>query len=422
VISGNSSNPVIPALSISVTAKDASNKVVNGNIMITIGSNTNSPTTRPINPTPPQITPSFMYNYLMPVNIGIEITHKPLNSSVPTSTTSYELTNESKALLNTIGGLSFDATTGIFSGKPEKVGFYNFQVKAFNADKKEVANANTFITVALPSFIYKYAGNLVVQANYSTKPDQFPSNVTSFELDASNLSVLNSIGGLTFNTITGVISGKPEKVGSYNLQVYGLDANGKRVAQSSLFMIVSLPRFEYVTSSSTGLGSVIIGTKYTAKVLSPVNGVVSYAIDDASASTFASIEGISLDAVTGTISGFGIKEGKYNININGLDVSGKVIAKTQQFITVSHPWFFYAINGPAILDSSFEYIIRTPLPKAKKYALDSTTEATFKNIGTLTFNANTGIISGVAKKLGSYMFIVNAYDAFEQIIYAKCSS
>ncbi|MFM6995352.1 MAG: MBG domain-containing protein [Sediminibacterium sp.] len=419
LITGSSQVALNSITPYTVTAKDATNTTITGSIMITITSSTSSPTTGtstnpPTNP-PAGIT-TFNYIYLIPVNVGVEISHKPLTSSVPTSTTSFALTTESKSVLDNIGGLSFDATTGIISGKVEKLGSYNLQVNALDVDKKIVATAYTFISITLPSFNYKYVGNIIVGLNYATKPDQIPTGAVSFELDASNLSILNSIGGLTFNTTTGVISGKPEKLGSYNLQVYGIDANGKRVAQAYLSIFVSLPRFEYVTSSSTGIGYIIIGTKYTAKVLSPVSGVVSYAIDDASASAFASIEGISLDAVTGTISGFGIKEGKYNIKINGLDVAGKIIANSQQFITVSHPWFFYGINGPAIIDSNLEYSIRTPLTKAKTYALDPSTEATFKNIGTLNFNTTTGVISGVPNKLGTYMFIVNAYDAYAKFV------
>jgi gliding motility-associated-like protein len=360
--------------------------------------------------------PSFYYNYLEPVLIGSTINHQIISTSLPTTSKSFVLTTSSKAILDSTGGITFNETTGVFSGKPTKLGSYYFQVNALNADAKMVGNAFTFINVSLPTFGYTVTGNIIKGNAFSAKPENAPSAIASYKLEEQDQKILTSIGGLEFNTKDGVISGKPLNLGYYSFQISGLDASGNKVAKSSIFVYVTLPSFEYTTTSNNGLGLALIGSSYTAKVLLPFTGVVTYAIDSSSASSFASLEGFTLDSKTGTITGIGTKEVNANIFVNGIDASGNVIAKSQQFITVKFPWFIYNISAPLIIDSSINLSISQPPTKAKTYSLDASTEAIFKSIGTLSLNTSTGAISGVPKKLGFYMFIVNAYDDYSKLI------
>jgi gliding motility-associated-like protein len=376
----------------------AGTKVASGNLMVMVS------------------YPAFYYNYLEPVLIGSTINHQIISASLPTTSKSFTLTTDSKTILNSIGGITFNETTGVFSGKPTKLGSYYLQVNALNADAKIVGNAATFISVSLPTFVYTLTGNIIKGNAFSAKPENAPSAIASYKLEEQDQKTLTSIGGLEFNTKDGVISGKPLNLGYYNFQVSGLDASGNKIANSSIFVYVTLPSFEYTTTSSTGLGLALIGSSYTAKVLLPITGVASYAIDAASANSFASMEGFSLDSKTGTITGIGSKEVNANIIINGIDASGNVIAKSQQFITVKFPWFNYYLSGPLTIDSTISLSIWQAPSKAKTYSLSKSTEAVFKSIGTLSFNTSTGVISGVPKKLGNYMFIVNAYDDYSKLI------
>ena len=360
--------------------------------------------------------PSFYYNYLEPVLLGSTINHQIISASLPTTSKSFTLTTSSKAILDSTGGITFNETTGVFSGKPTKLGSYNFQVNALNADAKMVGNAFTFISVSLPTFGYTVTGNIIKGNAFSAKPENAPSAIASYKLEEQDQKIFTSIGGLEFNTKDGVISGKPLNLGYYSFQVSGLDASGNKIAKSFIFVNVTLPSFEYTTTSSNGLGLALIGSSYTAKVLLPFTGVVTYAIDSASASSFASMEGFTLDSKTGTITGIGSKEVNTNIFVNGLDASGNIIAKSQQFITVKFPWFIYNISAPLTIDSSINLSISQPPSKAKTYSLSTSTDSVFKSIGTLSLNTSTGVISGVPKKLGYYMFIVNAYDDYSKLI------
>ena len=443
-ISGSSTVVINNITPISVTAKDATNNTVTGGIMINISSGNSSPTTgtptgttspttgAPTGTTSPTIgtptgttsptTPTipvqtlFYYGYLDPVLIGNTISHQVITTSLPTTTSSFALTNESKNTLNNIGGVTFDETTGTISGKPNNLGSFSLQINALSSDAKVVANAYTFISVTLPTFGYSTLGNIIIGDSYTSKPVKAPATIASFILETEAQKTFSSIGGLELNSKDGTISGKPVNLGMYNFQVMGLDASGQKVAQSYNYIAVSLPSFDYTTSSNTGLGLALIGSSYTAKVLMPFTGVISYAIDASSMTSFSSMEGFTLDSKTGTIAGLGLKEGNYNFTVNGLDAAGNVIAKSQQFLTIKFPWFNYNMNGALVIDSTFELTISNPPTKAKTYSLDASTLAVFNSIGTLNFNTTSGVISGVPKKLGNYMFIVNTYDDYAKLI------
>ena len=358
--------------------------------------------------------PRFNYTYGGQTILGTTFSLQPVASSLPAGIVSYSLDTSAK-IINGIGGVTFNTTTGVVSGKPEKTGMYNVQVLGLDASGNIAATSWLTINISLPNFYYSFNSESLVGVQYNSKAERYPTNVVSFAIDSSGVKTLKSTGGLTFSGTDGLITGKPTNVGYYNFQVYGLDATGKVVAMAYMNINITLPRIDYIASNNMPTGMATTGSNYSIKVVTQPTGVVKYAIDSASVSTFNSINALQLDATTGAISGIPTAIGYYYFKVNAYDANSKIIASGQNSLNVQFPSFDYNMTGPAIIDSNFSISVRVAPTKVKTYVIDSSYVANFNSSG-LTLNALTGQITGKPKKLGNYYFKVNAFDDFSKLL------
>jgi gliding motility-associated-like protein len=360
--------------------------------------------------------PRFNYTYAGQIIQGATFTLSPIASSITAGITTYSLDTASTRSLNSIGGVTFNSTTGVITGKPEKTGYFNFQILGLDATGNTVATSWAYLNITLPNFYYSFNGQVLVGAQYNSKAERYPSNVVSFAIDSSGTKALVNAGGLTFNAADGLVTGKPTNIGYYSFQVYGLDVNKKVVAIAFLSINVTLPTIEYITSNNMPISMATVGSNYSIKVATMPAGVVKYTIDSATANNFTNINGLQLDATTGSITGIPVNIGSYNYKVNAYDANSKIVATAQNFLYVQFPSFDYLMTGQVIIDSNFSINVKTPPSKVKTYAIDSTTLTNFNNVGGLTLNTATGQISGTARKLGNYYLKVNAYDDFSKLL------
>ncbi len=136
------------------------------------------------------------------------------------------------------GGLNFNTSTGVISGTPTQVGTFNLSVTA--TDNDGVSNSDSFSIIVNPG-TPPIMGNIPNQnANIgSVFPSLFISTyVTLTNGDAVTAYTLTGAlpSGFNFNTSTGVISGTPTQVGTFNLSVTATDNDG--VSNSDSFSII----------------------------------------------------------------------------------------------------------------------------------------------------------------------------------------
>ena len=187
-------------------------------------------------------------------------------------------------------GLNLNATTGQISGVPSSGGAYSFTITATDA-----ADSTGSLT---------YAG--AVNAAVAVSPVNLPGGTvgTSYSQTVSasggngtyslSLSAGALPAGLTFNALTGVISGTPVAAATSNFTITATDGNGA-IGSRSYSVTVNSP----ISVNPATLPSGTVGTPYSQTVSgSGGNGSYTYAVSAGSLPA-----GLSLNASTGVITG-----------------------------------------------------------------------------------------------------------------------
>jgi hypothetical protein len=122
-------------------------------------------------------------------------------------------------------GLTLNASTGVISGTPTTVGIYNFVAKVVDAAGNSDTDNCTIVVIA-PAVDLDCgpcsAGKTSVGASYSA------TMVVSGGKGPYTFSIISGSlpAGITLNTSTGVLSGKPATAGTYTFTTKVVDSNG----------------------------------------------------------------------------------------------------------------------------------------------------------------------------------------------------
>ena len=201
----------------------------------------------------------------------------------------------------------------------------------------------------------------------------------------TSYSATNLPPGLTINTTNGIISGVPTKAGSFNVTVNAIGS--ANTASATLTINISpAPSGPAITSSTSVTGRT--GTFFSFQVLA--NGLSS----TARATATGLPTGLSIDNVSGLISGIPTVDGSFAVVVTITDGSN-TITQTLELTVTSNP-AIPVITSPSTAPLTpgqfFTYTIVAPAITAP----GDTTK--FSLIGTLppglAFNALTGTISG----------------------------
>jgi uncharacterized repeat protein (TIGR03803 family) len=219
-------------------------------------------------------------------------------------------------------GLSINATTGVISGTPTTVGTSNFFIAVKGAGNY-TATAQFSITISAAPEItttlletgaigYSYSAQLL--ASGGTAPLKW--SITSGTLPA----------GLTLNSSTGLISGKPTTAEVEAFTVAVTDAAGVS-SSTSLTLTIYIDNIVRITTTSLPAGTV--GAAYSA-TMQATSGTKPYTWSVYSGSLPA---GLSLAASTGVISGTPTTAGTTNFFI-GVKGAGNNTATASLSITI----------------------------------------------------------------------------------------
>lgn len=199
-------------------------------------------------------------------------------------------------------GLSLDPMTGVISGTPTTVGNYTVTLSASNDNG--TANQTLILDVKLPK-----APAITSMPTTTATVDQPCFHYITASDEPKSFSATDLPAGLSLDPKTGEISGTPTSAGTYMIT---LSASNEIGAGSQTFTITVLPYIPVIMSPDT--------------VTVTVGQPLSHTITADNAPTFYAAAnlppGLSLNAVTGEISGKPTTVGTYTIMLSSSNDKG----------------------------------------------------------------------------------------------------
>lgn len=219
-------------------------------------------------------------------------------------------------------GLNFDATTGVISGTPTAIGQFGITIGASDGNSTiyagfylQITNSNA--TNLPPVVVSNLPPPLTRDINLGLS---IPTAYAFSDPENRPLTFLSSPlpQGLSINTITGVISGTPVVPGEFGITI-GVTDDGGSTIYSGFYLTINLP-------------PVVVGNGLTSPISCtsgvPITIPTAYAFADPEGKplTFSAspavARGLTLDPVTGVISGTPIGPIRAGITIIATDEAG----------------------------------------------------------------------------------------------------
>ncbi|MGI6737112.1 MAG: putative Ig domain-containing protein [Anaerovoracaceae bacterium] len=277
-------------------------------------------------------------------------------------------------------GLKIDAGSGKISGYPKSEGTYKFKA-SYTTDKEEYSKIFT-IKVG-PAISTDVLPNAKKDSAYSASLATYPGTTHGTWSVSGKLPE-----GLALNAETGKITGTPEKTGTYSFMATFQNKYGK----DSKMLNINVTEVDTVV---TALPDGKKGSVYSVVLAPPVSKKGNWKVSDGSLP-----DGLTLDYLTGTISGIPSKEGDYSFTAKFTTIDGA----TEYKYTIK-------ILGADALEIATDQV----LPEgtlgsdysAELRMKDGTAAGTWslengKLPKGLSLNKDTGVISGVPEQDGLF--------------------
>ncbi len=276
-------------------------------------------------------------------------------------------------------GLTVNTGTGLISGIPTTIGVFAGTISATNG--AGTGNQGLTITITLgPPVITSAATANGVQGTPMTYQITASNSPTSY--NATGLPA-----GLTVNTANGLISGTPSVMGSFPVTVSATNATGTGSTTVNFNIAIGPP---VVTSAGVAAGQT--GSVFTYAITA-TNSPTSFAATGLPA-------GLTVDTVTGVISGVPIPSGVFNGTISATNVTGTGTKAFTVTVTQGAPGITSPATATATTGQPFTYQI-TAVNSPGSYG------ATGLPPG-LTINTTTGVISGIPTTGGTFIVTISA--------------
>ncbi len=210
--------------------------------------------------------------------------------------------------------------------------------------------------------------------------------------------------GLTFNTVSGVISGRPRQEGTFTFSVRVVDAEQTQVFSDSLRIVITVGPLGVVDFGN--LPSARTGVDYTFALLG-TGGTAPYVW-----ATFGTLPaGLTLNPSTGVISGRPTLVGSNAFSIRITDsTSATAVSDTMRIVVDVGPLSITSIGALAAGKVNVDYTEQLQLNGGKQPYTWSLSPGSVLPPG-LTLNASTGAISGKPTAAGTFNFTVQVIDA-----------
>ncbi|GHB96403.1 beta strand repeat-containing protein [Cerasicoccus arenae] len=303
--------------------------------------------------------------------------------SASNNPTSYGVTG-----LNAISGLVFSTQTGLISGTPTTTGVFNLTISASNDFGDDTEN----LTITIDELV---VAPVIVS---SLNAEGFVGTAFNYTISALNTPTsygvvgLGAIGGLNFNTDTGVISGVPTTPGSYGVSISATNSAGMDSAQ--LTITVSDAEPPVITSLAAASGVINQNFNYQITATNTPTSFDADGLDD--------IGGLIISPATGLISGLPTNSGVFTVTVSASNAFGTDTLDVVITIDEIIPVITSSTTAAGVVGRAFNYQIT---------AINSPTlfDATgIAAIGGLSIDVDTGLISGFPVNSGTFTVSVEA--------------
>ncbi len=288
-------------------------------------------------------------------------------------------------------GLSIDSSTGTISGKTAYSGKFYVQIVAKNKIKSSATKTLWLEIYEKPAI----TTSSINETAYTFTDYNATFTATGYPAPTWSITVLSQLPpGLTLDSKTGVLSGKPTKTGTYNFKVKATNSVDSATKKFKIVVKVGNPQ---ITTSSLPKGKV--GTAYSTQLTG--NNLPS---GSAWAATSTLPAGMTLSK-TGVLSGTPKSAGTYNIYAMAVNKTGVTTTKTFT-LTVTDGLKITTESLPdATLGKDYKVTLEGSSATAITWFADGTLPAGF----TLS---SKGVLSGTPVYSGTYYIYAKAMNAY----------
>ena len=291
-------------------------------------------------------------------------------------------------------GLKLDASSGKISGTPTTEGKYTFGITAKNSYGSDTRNY-TINVLALPEITttgfsgyvgYSFTGTLELSpktaAKWSVKSGRLPT-------------------GLSLNSSSGAITGKPSKAGTYSVTFLAASAAGNSEGTVK-FTINAKPVKPTIKISSMKAG--MVGTFYSQKV--EVDGTMPITL-----TVEGHPNGLSLTRAAVNLSGTPAKAGTYTLKFTAENIAtsldGKPVVKTVKLTVKARPPVIatHAALADAILGEKYGDV------KFSLSAGDQPVTWSASGVPSGLKMSTSGVLSGTPTRAGNFNMTIKAVNS-----------
>jgi len=278
-------------------------------------------------------------------------------------------------------GLGVNSSTGLISGTPTPVGTFSASISAINLTGS--GSSALIITILPPPPPVITSATAATGTNGSAFNYQIAASNNPTSYAASGLP-----DGLSLNSSTGLISGTPTPVGTFNASISAINAGGTGTASFAIDILPPPP--PVITSASAATGT--NGNAFSYQITASSNPT-SYAASGLS-------DGLSVDPGTGLISGTPAVTATFNAIVSAINLGGTGSASVRIAIVPPPPVITSATAATGTNASGFSYQI-TATNNPTGYGASGLPAG-------LAVNPGTGSITGTPAISGTFNASVSA--------------